>query len=347
MTTQPTSISWPRESPPTAHSLIEQVMAEYSTASQTAFAKSTLGDILRHRLPNAVAGLLQSPNYVTAGSAGKGRWAETPWVAVFDPFVTTTATEGYYVVYLFRGDGNVAFLSLNQATTEVRKRVGSRYRHVLEQNALLMRGLLPPSSRTTLGGPIALGGRRPLTQGYEAGNVAAVAYERGGVPNDEELARDLNEMLSLYEGLVSTRDALSEAAQATEDGVAHQTGIEGDRFRWHKRVERNAGLARGAKAVHGTTCQVCGFSFEEMYGSLGAGYIEAHHLVPIAALAKRPRGVNTVRDFAVVCANCHRMLHRNAGSEMTIADLAALVKARRTGSDAGDGPQTFAGSITD
>ena len=35
------------------------------------------------------------------GSAGAGNWAAVPWISVFDPAITTSATRGYYLVYLF------------------------------------------------------------------------------------------------------------------------------------------------------------------------------------------------------------------------------------------------------
>jgi 5-methylcytosine-specific restriction protein A len=52
-------------------------------------------------------------------------------------------------------------------------------------------------------------------------------------------------------------------------------------------------------------------SFAERYGQLGAGFIEAHHLRPISTLNE---GVvvsyDVGEDFAVLCSNCHRMVHR-------------------------------------
>ena len=47
----------------------------------------------------------------------KGGWAEIPWVAVFDPVVTTSAMRGHYVVYLFSADMQRLYLSLNQGIT--------------------------------------------------------------------------------------------------------------------------------------------------------------------------------------------------------------------------------------
>lgn len=57
-------------------------------------------------------------------------------------------------------------------------------------------------------------------------------------------------------------------------------------------------------------CEVpgCGFDFEATYGSVGAGYAEVHHLVPLATLSDE--SLTTLADLAVVCSNCHRMIHR-------------------------------------
>jgi hypothetical protein len=53
--------------------------------------------------------------------------------------------------------------------------------------------------------------------------------------------------------------------------------------------------------------------FSERYGEIGKGFIEAHHLRPIASLQE---GIavtyDIAADFAVLCSNCHRMIHRSA-----------------------------------
>ena len=54
--------------------------------------------------------------------------------------------------------------------------------------------------------------------------------------------------------------------------------------------------------------EICGFSFVEHYGPLGAGFIEAHHTIPISDLQKGSK--TSVDDLAMLCANCHRMIHR-------------------------------------
>ena len=55
-------------------------------------------------------------------------------------------------------------------------------------------------------------------------------------------------------------------------------------------------------------CEVCNFDYEQFYGGLGRGFIEAHHIIPFA-LTNFERKTKLI-DLALVCANCHRMLHR-------------------------------------
>lgn len=55
------------------------------------------------------------------------------------------------------------------------------------------------------------------------------------------------------------------------------------------------------------SCEVCGFSFKEVYGDRGAGYIEIHHIV---ALSESGETSSTTSDLIGLCANCHRMMHR-------------------------------------
>ncbi|MBB2671559.1 UNVERIFIED_ORG: putative HNH restriction endonuclease [Rhizobium esperanzae] len=74
-----------------------------------------------------------------------------------------------------------------------------------------------------------------------------------------------------------------------------------------------------------TICEACGFDFEKVYGAHGKGFIEAHHINPLNEREgdNQPTGI---QDFAMLCANCHRMAHY--GSEcLTVAELKALIEA--------------------
>ena len=82
-------------------------------------------------------------------------------------------------------------------------------------------------------------------------------------------------------------------------------------LRFHKQIERRPHLARLAKLHHGYVCQGCGFDFEGKYGALGHKYIEAHHLHPLGSRLGIATLTDPARDFAVLCSNCHRMIHRS------------------------------------
>lgn len=289
-----------------------RVLTEYPTARLEPLTDHPLAAHIGHDLADEVRERVGSDSHKVTGSPGRGNWAETPWVAVFDRLVTETAQRGFYVAYLFRNDGTAVHLSLNQGTTEVMDLVGrSAYLGELETRASSLRALVGGNDLSGLDfGPIDLGGSGALTRGYGAGNILAVRYGAGDLPPDETLEADLDRFLDLYAALVQSRDALVEDADPAAVESATAAGMEAAKERWHKRSERNPSLARAAKRHHGTTCAVCGFNFEETYGELGAGFIEAHHLTPFAQLQGRPTQLNPATDFAVVCPNCHRMLHR-------------------------------------
>ena len=302
-----------------------RLLDEFGVATQERFASHPVGNFVRKELAEEVRRTVDG-RLIVKGSVGNGNWAETPWVAVFDPRVTTSAQRGVYVVYLFDSDGQHFYLSLNQAITEVRKEAGRHYTAVLESRAELAREVLEPyGTEDLLLGPLALSGSGDLTKGYCAGSIAAFEYHRDQLPADADLKQDLLRLLSLYQTyLLVRRGDLGQEEELPSD---IDSATEARRFRWHRRAERNRSLALAAKKFHGTVCMVCGFDFEARYGELGAGYIEAHHVVPFADLVKEPEPVllNPMTDFVVVCANCHRMLHRRSPA-LSPAQLKAMLK---------------------
>lgn len=105
----------------------------------------------------------------------------------------------------------------------------------------------------------------------------------------------------------------------------------GERFLIHRRLERDGALPKKAKARYLTendnlACMVCGFDFFAMYGERGEGFIECHHMTPVSELiGDEP---TKIADLAMVCSNCHRMLHR--GPELlTIDQLRDIVEKYR------------------
>ncbi len=102
----------------------------------------------------------------------------------------------------------------------------------------------------------------------------------------------------------------------------------------HMRYERNSNFIRKIKeqAIKSNpmlNCEVCGFSFFEMYGELGYGFIEAHHKNPLNETQKTK---TTKGDIALVCSNCHKMIHRGMSkiqnsNSLTIEELKEIISA--------------------
>lgn len=102
-----------------------------------------------------------------------------------------------------------------------------------------------------------------------------------------------------------------------------------ERFTSH--YERNPKLRAAAIRAHGLQCRVCGFDFEKTYGVRGAGYIEVHHLRQVCSLGGTVK-VDPLVDMTVLCANCHRMIHRRQDQVMTPeALLSIVIQTRQTG----------------
>ena len=105
--------------------------------------------------------------------------------------------------------------------------------------------------------------------------------------------------------------------------------------RLHQRRERNAKLVESKKALTLTThgklcCEACDFDFATIYGEYGFGFIEAHHLRPLHTLL--PGSVTRLEDLALLCANCHRIIHART-PWLTLEQLTALIDKNRDRQD--------------
>jgi hypothetical protein len=96
------------------------------------------------------------------------------------------------------------------------------------------------------------------------------------------------------------------------------------------RRERNRKLVADAKEYWRSPdgrlrCAVCTFCFSDKYGEHGDGFIEVHHLTPISEARSTGRRT-TVKQVRLVCANCHRMLHRGERT-LLLKELKAMLRS--------------------
>ncbi|SDG57639.1 MrcB family domain-containing protein [Thalassobaculum litoreum] len=312
------------------HETLKRIADEYGTARTETFEKNPLAHFIRHDAPRALSETLnQSDLLYSSGVGPAGRWALIPWIAALHPLVTTSAQFGYYVVYLFAEDMSVVYLSLQHATTELEAEFGTgkKRRDELARRAAVMRSRLSGDLGTMTLEAIDLRSDGAFATNYENGHACGVRYETASLPAETKLADDLREMIELYRTLIyrgGPDDLTSSDHTDADSTIKSITHIR--QARLHYKLELSGSYAKKVKAVHGYVCQVCDFDFEKTYGEIGKGFIEAHHLVPVATL--NPGHVATMNprtDFAVLCSNCHRMVHKT-NPPMTIDELKKLIE---------------------
>jgi len=113
-------------------------------------------------------------------------------------------------------------------------------------------------------------------------------------------------------------EALPSAPEEGEEGAVEGRVL----YRVHKTRERRKSADKKRAVMEATgrlECEACGFDFFATYGDRGHGFAECHHTLPLSS-GKR---TTYLRDLAIVCANCHRMLHR--GDFMSVDALRELL----------------------
>jgi 5-methylcytosine-specific restriction enzyme A len=112
---------------------------------------------------------------------------------------------------------------------------------------------------------------------------------------------------------------------------------EGDAiFKESKVYKRSSKLRKYAikkfKTENGIFCEVCNFNFEKFYGEIGKNFIEIHHKKPIFTFDQNDFDQTlalALVNLSPLCANCHRMIHRNS-SELSLEILKQFIEAAST-----------------
>jgi 5-methylcytosine-specific restriction enzyme A len=196
--------------------------------------------------------------------------------------------------------------------TDVREQYKARVKEALKTRAADFRTRLGKDTGPFTNDPIDL---RPASSAsysadYEASNIVAKFYLADNVPDEHGLREDVEAMLGLYGAL--TYSVGENTASGVEPEEQDNDFIENfAASRLHRRIERNPSLAKKMKEIHGYKCEACGFDFESHYPGIRKNkFIEAHHLVPVSDLKGKKISRSPKTDFAVLCPNCHRMIHR-------------------------------------
>jgi predicted HNH restriction endonuclease len=172
----------------------------------------------------------------------------------------------------------------------------------------LQYGLLATNLRRSLGMPLALGEQQSTILAFFEPPTESFRFWRWVMhPPLATAIRDLG-WFSRDDVGTHVLDATSNEPSALEGEQRHTLEIHRHREISLRRTKLDAFRQEHDGRL---LCEVpgCGFDFGAVYGELGIGFAEVHHLMPLSDLSQPVS--TTLADLAVVCANCHRMIHRN------------------------------------
>ena len=179
------------------------------------------------------------------------------------------------------------------------------------------------------------------TSSWQAMNVEYVDEQHRGLDKASNLAREV------YHYFEPRPDLLRRTAATLKSSINHLTWepasstrnvqlpedvVEASEGRLlsvrHLKRERKPGLARQKRcsvlsAGAQLECEVCSMTFAKVFGDHGDGFIEVHHRVPLSEYVSG--SMTSLDDLALVCANCHRMLHWKR-PWLSIAELRSKLK---------------------
>ena len=148
---------------------------------------------------------------------------------------------------------------------------------------------------------------------------------------------ELNYFFSHKFDYEDTKDFLTQIAEPTKKVLLYDENyaiFEGEvESKVSKQRERSK-ILRDAAIKYYTVkgrieCCVCGFAYTDKYGELGEGFIEIHHEKPICQYGEDGTEIfikDAVKNVKPLCANCHRMIHRNASKPLTIEELKKVIE---------------------
>lgn len=113
-----------------------------------------------------------------------------------------------------------------------------------------------------------------------------------------------------------------------EDTEQYGARVEGRITSYYgKKYERDPINRELAIQIHGVTCAVCQFNYEQQYGERGRDFIEIHHIKPLSSLGGSTE-INPYKDLVPLCANCHRMVHRRKDHVLTMEELKEILQKK-------------------
>jgi 5-methylcytosine-specific restriction enzyme B len=189
------------------HDGLESILADYAKArsSETFSSQAPIARVFDRvrRLLSSSDILERFTTIKVKASYGQGNWAKVPWIAFLDSRETDSTQKGVYPVILFRQDCSGLYVTFNQGVTEPQERLGTQQGLAeLRGNAKKIRAHAAGQALATAGyeldDAIDLEADPGLGRDYEASTIAYKFYEKGELPPDAQIIRDVQAVLDAY-----------------------------------------------------------------------------------------------------------------------------------------------------
>lgn len=321
--------------------LIKHFVDQHFYEIRNSYESSPNTEIVTREIPKLIQSRLNlDSNFKVCGSVGAGNWSEIPWIAVLDKSITTSTTEGYYVVILFSKDLKAIYVALALGWTQFKEEYGGkegkqRIRSISEHYA----GKILDSPPGFKSGVINLAAEKTLGKGYEKGAILSKKYTIGAF-SDEELLSDLTEIIRTYKDLKNTvgssifnlnieeieevedlnnfkkEVALASLEEDPAEALLKLTKLAAGepskvRERLCREIVRNRKFAEFVKERSDFVCELCGR--KPFLQSNGKPYAEADHIVPLGGKTK---GGDHPDNMRCLCSQCHAVVTHGSDEEI-------------------------------
>jgi len=202
-----------------------RVLNNYLSARKEDYTDHPLADFIRNGIPVKIKKIVnnfdkESDTKRVKGSAGMATWARVPWISIMDERETTSAKEGVYLVYLFSQDMNRLYLTLMQGVTEFREKHDSaqEVREALNERGEGIQNMIDNlgDAKTDKNVNLASSG---IGKDYEYGTILYKKYERGNLPSNETLTKDLIQFLDIYNEYLASKSDISYQEEIQEEDI--------------------------------------------------------------------------------------------------------------------------------
>ena len=309
--------------------VFEKIAKEYPSAKKEELKGHPLAKFIRTQVPksfNEDAGEILS-KYKILVAKHAGNWSRVAWIVVLDPRVSETATKGYYPVYSFFENGKKIMLSLGQGYRDIRAKYKSEGNDILISRGIILKnkaGNFEKYGFRNVHGTKITVQKDKEREIWVKSCAFGKIYDVNKLPPNNIFINDLKNMLHIYNNIIQN-GGTSELVENTdlEDLEIEKdlSGLEKKALKIHRKHEKfyikpDTKFIKKLKKKFNFTCQACNLKFDKIYGKYNKNldYVEAHHIVPKSEILKKISLNQELgrdeKDFAILCANCHRMIHR-------------------------------------